>query len=103
MGGAEPGVTEVGVSRGRRVKHLRRGTRTGQRRGHEIAHALVDASEDAGYWTLQTAIFPENLASISLHERCGFRRVGTRERIGSQNGRWRDTVLMERRSALIGG
>lgn len=71
--------------------------------GTRLLTALVDASEHAGYWTLQTAIFPENLASISLHERCGFRRVGTRERIGSQNGRWRDTVLMERRSALIGG
>jgi L-amino acid N-acyltransferase YncA len=71
--------------------------------GTRLLAALVEASEEAGYWTLQTSIFSENQASIALHERCGFRVVGTRERIGSQNGRWRDTVLMERRSLRAGG
>lgn len=70
--------------------------------GTRLLVALVDASEEAGYWTLQTAIFPENKGSIALHERCGFRVLGTRERIGNQNGRWRDTVVMERRSPRVG-
>jgi len=51
---------------------------------------------------LQAAIFPENEASLSLHRRCGFREVGRRERIGKLNGAWRDTVLLERRSKLVG-
>lgn len=68
----------------------------------ELLAALVEASEDAGFWTLQTAIFPENRASIALHTRLGFRVVGTRERIGSHHGQWRDTVLMERRSEQMG-
>ena len=65
--------------------------------------ALVHETECAGIWTLQADIFPENIASIRAHERVGFRVVGTRERIGRfHDGRWRDTVLMERRSALVG-
>ncbi|HEU4319849.1 MAG TPA: GNAT family N-acetyltransferase [Acidimicrobiia bacterium] len=67
--------------------------------GSALLGALAVASEEAGYWTLQTSIFPENAASISLHEKHGFRIVGTRERIGQHNGTWRDTVFMERRSA----
>jgi L-amino acid N-acyltransferase YncA len=51
---------------------------------------------------LQAGIFPENLASIALHKSCGFREVGTRERIGKLKGVWRDTVLLERRSKRIG-
>jgi phosphinothricin acetyltransferase len=59
---------------------------------------LVEESERAGFWTLQAGIFPENVASIALHVRCGVRIVGSRERLGRMNGRWRDVVLMERRS-----
>ncbi|MGZ4357941.1 MAG: N-acetyltransferase family protein [Gaiellaceae bacterium] len=61
-----------------------------------LGRLLADADE-AGFWTIQTSIFPENGASIELHRRCGFRVVGTRERIGQLDGVWRDTVLMERR------
>ena len=70
--------------------------------GSRLLAALVDASEAASIWTLQAGIFPENTASIELHKRFGFRMVGTRERIGAMNGRWRDTVLMERRSKVVG-
>jgi phosphinothricin acetyltransferase len=65
--------------------------------GAALLSALVKASEEQGFWTLQAGIFPENEASIRLHRRCGFRIVGTRERIGQMNGWWRDVVLMERR------
>jgi len=64
--------------------------------------ALIDASERDGRWTLQASIFPENTASVRLHERCGFRIVGRRERIACQYGRWRDTFLLERRSSVVG-
>lgn len=70
--------------------------------GAELLAALVEASEEAGFWTLQTAIFPENQASITLHTRLGFRIIGTRERVGFHHGRWRDTVLLERRSQRVG-
>jgi L-amino acid N-acyltransferase YncA len=70
--------------------------------GTELLGALVADSEEAGFWTLQTGIFPENEASIGLHERHGFRVVGIRERLGRHHGRWRDVVLMERRSAEAG-
>jgi phosphinothricin acetyltransferase len=63
---------------------------------------LIADSEAAGIWTLQAGIFPENVASIALHKRAGFRMVGQRERLGQMNGRWRDVVLMERRSAVAG-
>ncbi len=65
--------------------------------GAALLSALIRTSEEQGFWTLQAGIFPENEASIRLHRRCGFRIVGTRERIGQMNGRWRDVVLMERR------
>lgn len=65
-----------------------------------IAHQ-VRAAEDAGLWTLQTSIFPENEASIRLHEWAGFRVVGVRERIARLDGHWRDTVLLERRSQRV--
>jgi L-amino acid N-acyltransferase YncA len=61
-----------------------------------LARLLADA-DDAGFWTIQTSIFPENAASIALHTRRGFRVVGTRERIARLDGTWRDTVLLERR------
>jgi L-amino acid N-acyltransferase YncA len=70
--------------------------------GKALLTALIDASEQAGIWTLQAGIFPENTASIELHGKVGFRVVGTRERIGCMDGRWRDVLLMERRSAVAG-
>jgi phosphinothricin acetyltransferase len=64
---------------------------------------LVAASERVGLWTLEAGIFPENAASIALHLRCGFRLVGARQRVGQmQDGRWRDVLLYERRSQLVG-
>jgi L-amino acid N-acyltransferase YncA len=65
--------------------------------GAALLSALVRTSEEQGFWTLQAGIFPENEASVQLHRQCGFRVVGTRERIGQTNGWWRDVVLMERR------
>jgi phosphinothricin acetyltransferase len=62
----------------------------------------VRVSEAEGLWTLQAGIFPENAASIALHRACGFREVGRRERVGRLAGRWRDTILLERRSRTVG-
>lgn len=70
--------------------------------GRSLLAALIEASEDAGFWTLQTSIFPENEASIALHTGFGFRIVGTRRRIAAHHGRWRDTILLERRSNRVG-
>jgi phosphinothricin acetyltransferase len=70
--------------------------------GRLLLEAAIAASERAGIWTLQTGIFPENRASLALHERCGFRVVGVRERIGRMDGRWRDVVFLERRSRVAG-
>jgi len=70
--------------------------------GASLLKALIDASEREGIWTLQSGIFPENTASLELCRRFGFRVVGTRERIGCMSGRWRDVVLLERRSAIAG-
>jgi L-amino acid N-acyltransferase YncA len=70
--------------------------------GRALLRALVTTSEDDGRWTLQAGIFPENVASVHLHEQCGFRVVGRRERIGALAGVWRDVLLLERRSALVG-
>ena len=64
-----------------------------------LEHLIADA-EAAGIWTLQAGVFPENEASLALHRRCGFRVVGTRERIGELDGAWRDVVLLERRSLV---
>jgi L-amino acid N-acyltransferase YncA len=69
--------------------------------GQTLLEALIAGAEAAGIWTIQTSIFPENRASLSLHERCGFRVVGTRERIAKRDGIWRDTVFLERRSEVI--
>lgn len=74
----------------------------GQGIGRALLNALIDASEKNEIWMLQAAIFPENTASVKLHLRCGFREVGRRERIGKLNGSWRDTVLFERRSKIVG-
>ena len=65
--------------------------------GTVLLTALVNKSESAGFWTLQAGVFPQNVGSLELHERCGFRVVGTRERIGQLGGAWRDVVLLERR------
>ena len=70
--------------------------------GKHLLNKLVAASEQEGIWTLQAGIFRENEASIRLHEQCGFRMVGFRERIGQMHGVWRDTCLMERRSNKTG-
>lgn len=70
--------------------------------GRQLLERLVADSEAAGLWTLQAGIFPENEASVALHANAGFRVVGTRERIGQMNERWRDVLLMERRSGLVG-
>ena len=74
-------------------------------RGHGVGTALLGAlvtsSEAGGLWTLQAGIFPENPASVRLHERAGFRLVGRRERLGRLHGEWRDVLLMERRSQVV--
>lgn len=74
----------------------------GQGLGTTLLSGLVDESEKRGIWTLQASVFPENLASLSLHTACGFREVGFRERIARLKGIWRNTVLLERRSSLVG-
>lgn len=68
--------------------------------GRALLDALIAASEQAGFWTLQSVIFRANEASIALHTACGFRMVGYRERIAMRDGQWHDTVLMERRSTV---
>ena len=93
------GVGEVSVY----VGSLGRGKGVGTR----LLSALVEASEQAGIWSLQAGMFPENAGSIALHGKCGFRQVGKRERIGKMEvgpmrGKWRDVLLFERRSAAIG-
>ena len=74
----------------------------GQKIGQKLLNELISESEREGIWMLQSGIFPENEASLKLHEKLGFRRVGHRERIGQMNGTWRDTVLLERRSTAVG-
>ena len=88
------GVAEVSV-------YVSAGSR-GQGVGKALLDALITESEAAGVWTLQAGMFAENGGSIALHERCGFRTVGVRERLGALNGEWHDVVLMERRSPTVG-
>jgi len=88
------GVAEVSI-------YVRSNVR-GQGIGSLLMRHLIGASEREGFWTLQAGIFPENSASINLHRNFGFRVVGRRERLGSMNGRWRDVVLLERRSRVAG-
>ncbi len=75
--------------------------------GTRLLEALVEASEAAGFWTLQASLFAENAASLRTHRACGFRILGVRERVGRMRhgpwqGRWRDTTILERRSAAVG-
>ena len=70
--------------------------------GAALLAALTGSAEAAGIWTIQSGVFPENTASLRLHQKAGFRVVGTRERIGCHHGRWRDVVFLERRSAIAG-
>lgn len=74
----------------------------GQGVGKALLQALIEASEQQGIWTLETGIFPENAASLALHKACGFRKVGRRERLGQMDGVWRDVILLERRSQVVG-
>ena len=69
--------------------------------GRALLSAVVASAEQGGIWTVQTGIFPENQASVRLHQACGFRVVGLRERLGRLQGRWRDVLLLERRSPVI--
>ncbi len=87
------GVAELSI-------YVRAGMR-GRGIGRTLLAALVRASEQAGIWTLEAGVFPENRASLALHARCGFRVVGVRERLGRHGGTWRDVVLLERRSEAI--
>jgi len=91
---AYAGVAEVSVYVGRGFR--------GEGLGKALLAALVAESERNGVWTLQASIFPENAASVALHRSCGFREVGRRVRVARLNGRWRDTLLFERRSAVVG-
>ena len=73
----------------------------GQGVGRRLLDTLIASTEAAGIWTIQSGIFPENTASAALHQAAGFRVVGTRERIGRHYGRWRDVILIERRSRVL--
>jgi L-amino acid N-acyltransferase YncA len=89
------GVAEVSIYVDPR--HTARGV------GRALLHALIEASEKAGFWTLEAGIFPENAASIALHLACGFELVGVRKRVGQMpDGRWRDVRMYERRSGVVG-
>ena len=70
--------------------------------GSRLLRALAAASERAGYWTLQASVLVENGVSLRVHEAAGFRVVGRRERIGQRQGVWRDTIILERRSRVVG-
>jgi phosphinothricin acetyltransferase len=88
-GVAEVSVYVAAAARGRGV-------------GTALLSALVASSEVGGVWTLEAGILPENEASLRMHERCGFRVVGRRERLGRMDGEWRDVLLLERRSRVPG-
>ena len=70
--------------------------------GELLLNRLIKESEDAGIWTLQSGIFPENTGSVHLHEKCGFRKIGYREKIGKKDNVWKDNIIMERRSKTVG-
>jgi phosphinothricin acetyltransferase len=70
--------------------------------GRYLLNSLIKISEDEGIWTLQSGIMPQNLASVMLHEKCGFRRIGYREKVAKLGGVWTDNVLFEKRSKVVG-
>ncbi len=70
--------------------------------GSKLLESLIQKSEEAGFWTLQSGIFPENVASLKIHKRLGFREIGYREKIGKMNNVWRDNIILERRSKTVG-
>jgi len=70
--------------------------------GTKLLHKLIEISESQGIWTLQCGIMKENIPSIELHKKCGFREIGYREKVGKLHGVWRDNVIMERRSKIVG-
>jgi phosphinothricin acetyltransferase len=70
--------------------------------GFSTLQHLIKISEENGIWMLQSSVFPENLGSINLHEKCGFRVVGFREKIGQMDNIWRNNLLLERRSRMVG-
>ena len=74
----------------------------GKKVGSMLLGELIGKSEKAGIWTLQSGIFPENFPSLKIHRNLGFRKVGVRKKIGKMNGKWRDTILLERRSKITG-
>jgi L-amino acid N-acyltransferase YncA len=88
-GVAEVSVYVASAARGRGVGKL-------------LLKSLVEQSERCGIWTLQAGIFPENVSSIALHTSCGFREVGRRQKLGQRSGIWRDVLLLERRSSIVG-
>jgi phosphinothricin acetyltransferase len=73
----------------------------GQGAGLALLHRLIESTEAAGIWTIQSGVFPENPASLRLHAKAGFRVVGVRERVGCHHGVWRDVVMLERRSPTV--
>lgn len=91
---AYQGVAEVSVY----VAQSHRGRGIGSR----LLEQLIEESENLGIWTLQAGMFPENEASVALHKRLGFREVGIRKRLGKLEGAWRDVLLLERRSEVVG-
>jgi phosphinothricin acetyltransferase len=74
----------------------------GQGIGRALLTALIESTEAAGIWTIESGVFPENVVSLALHERLGFRRIGVRERVGRHSDVWRDVILIERRSPVVG-
>jgi L-amino acid N-acyltransferase YncA len=78
------------------------GSARGRGVGRRLLAALIESTERGGIWTIQTGIFPENEPSLALHRSAGFRTLGVRDRPGQLGGRWRDVVVLERRSALTG-
>ena len=102
MGRAKSGFEPVRVCGRSRSQRLCRCGARGSGVGTALLAALIEASEASDVWTLQAGIFPENTASVALFTKAGFRTVGHRERIGRMDGRWRDTLLFERRSRVVG-
>jgi phosphinothricin acetyltransferase len=88
------GVAEISV-------YVANGFR-GNKIGEKLLQELIRASERNGLWTIQSGVFPENTASIELHKKVGFRVIGYREKVGVLDGKWKDNILMERRSKIVG-